>query len=134
MELRLPAFQTPSHPWKTATLIASAVAALELVVIVVAGIARGLGLERVLELNLASVDGLMPERTFLLVVDRLEARRRSGAARDRIERESDEFVASVERAYERVAERFPDRIVTVDDVGSRNEVAERVHGELRQLS
>ena len=32
------------------------------------GIARGLGLERVLELNLAAVDGLMPDRTILLEI------------------------------------------------------------------
>ena len=32
------------------------------------GIARGLGLERVLELNLAAVEGLMPDRTILLEI------------------------------------------------------------------
>src|SRR3954451_14397341 len=32
------------------------------------GIARGLGLERVLELNLAAVEGLMPDRTVLIEI------------------------------------------------------------------
>ena len=32
------------------------------------GIARGLGLERVLDLNLAAVGGLMPDRTILLEI------------------------------------------------------------------
>src|ERR671923_1285734 len=31
------------------------------------GVARGLGLDRVLDLNVAAVAGLMPERTFLLL-------------------------------------------------------------------
>src|SRR5205807_880224 len=33
------------------------------------GIARGLGIERVLDLNLNAIRGLLPDRTFLLVVD-----------------------------------------------------------------
>src|ERR687892_2330622 len=33
------------------------------------GVARGLGLERVLDLNLAAVGGLLPDRTFLLLID-----------------------------------------------------------------
>ena len=33
------------------------------------GVARGLGLERVLDLNLAAVGGLMPDHTFLLELD-----------------------------------------------------------------
>ena len=33
------------------------------------GLARGLGLERVLELNLVVTGGLLPDRTFLVLVD-----------------------------------------------------------------
>src|SRR6476619_5897737 len=51
------------------------------------GIARGLGLERVLELNLAVVEGLLPEHTFLLEIDVARAAGRMGAELDRIERE-----------------------------------------------
>ena len=47
------------------------------------GIARGLGVQRVLELNLSAVQGLMPDRTFLLLVEPAEAQRRSGG-HDRI--------------------------------------------------
>src|ERR687892_2246593 len=55
------------------------------------GVARGLGLERVLELNLAAVGGLLPDRTFLLVVDASAAAGRVGDSPDRIERESAAF-------------------------------------------
>ena len=57
------------------------------------GIARGLGLERVLELNLAAVEGLMPDRTILLEIDADDAVGRMGGERDRIEREDDGFHA-----------------------------------------
>src|SRR6187200_1110279 len=33
------------------------------------GIARGLGLERVLELNLHAIRGVLPDRTYLLLID-----------------------------------------------------------------
>jgi dTMP kinase len=47
------------------------------------GIARGLGLERVLELNLAAVEGLMPDRTILLEIRADDAVGRMGGERDR---------------------------------------------------
>src|SRR5918992_558679 len=37
--------------------------------VVYQGVARGLGLERVFDLNLAAVGGLMPDHTFLLQLD-----------------------------------------------------------------
>src|SRR5512133_854390 len=63
------------------------------------GIARGLGLERVLELNLHAVRGLLPNRTFLLLVDPQESARRVGDDGDRIEREDDGFRSRVDAAY-----------------------------------
>ena len=53
------------------------------------GIARGLGLDRVLELNLHAVRGVLPDRTFLLLVDPVESARRVGGDGDRIEREDE---------------------------------------------
>ena len=64
------------------------------------GIARGLGLEPVLELNLGATQGLLPDRTFLVVLDPQEASRRSSGDPDRIEREGIEFQSSVDRAYQ----------------------------------
>ena len=50
------------------------------------GIARGLGVERVLELNLVATGGLLPDLTFLVLVDPDVALQRSTPS-DRIERE-----------------------------------------------
>jgi len=98
------------------------------------GLARGLGLERVLELNLQAIRGLLPDRTFLLLVDPLESARRVGEGRDRIERENDDFRERVDAAYRDLAEFFPQRISTIDGTRSPREIAEEIIGELRQHS
>jgi dTMP kinase len=95
------------------------------------GIARGLGLDAVLELNLAAIQGVLPDRTFLLLVDPMLATRRAGRYRDRIEREDDDFRARVDAAYRELAERFPERIVPIEAGGSTEEVADLVRGELQ---
>jgi dTMP kinase len=95
------------------------------------GIARGLGVEPVLELNLAAVQGVMPDRTFLLLVDPVRAAERTGEDRDRIEREDHGFRARVDAAYRELAERFRERIVAIDADGSPEEVAQLVRGELQ---
>jgi dTMP kinase len=98
------------------------------------GIARGLGLDRVLELNLQAVGGVLPDRTFLLLVDPAESARRVGSDGDRIEREDDDFRARVDTAYRQLAEIFPERIQTIDGTRSPSEIAEEVLHELRQRS
>jgi dTMP kinase len=97
------------------------------------GIARDLGVERVLELNLNATRGLLPDRTILVLVDPETARARTGA-RDRIESESEGFHRAVDSAYRSLAAMFPNRIVTVDGVQSPSEIAEEIRGRLRELS
>ena len=98
------------------------------------GIARGLGLDRVLELNLQAVGGVLPDRTYLLLVDPVESARRVGSEGDRIEREDDDFRARVDAAYRQLAEVFPERIQTIDGTRPPREIAEGVLHELRQRS
>ena len=98
------------------------------------GIARDLGLDRVLELNLHAVRGVLPDRTFLLLVDPAESARRVGSDGDRIEREDDAFRARVDSAYRQLAEVFPERIQVIDGTRPPREIAEGVLHELRQRS
>jgi dTMP kinase len=98
------------------------------------GIARGLGVERVLELNRPAIGDVMPDRTFLLLVDAELSGTRSGDEPDRIEREGGEFRERVEAAYEELAGRFPDRIVAVDGSLPREEIAAHVAEQVRELS
>jgi dTMP kinase len=94
------------------------------------GIARGVGVEHVLELNLHVVQGLMPDATFLLLLDPAEAGRRAGET-DRLERAGADFRARVDVAYRELAERFPDRIVALDGGLPAHELSEVIRERLR---
>jgi dTMP kinase len=90
------------------------------------GVARGLGVAEVLEVNLAATERLLPDRTIVLELERdLAASRRDGAA-DRMEAEADPFHAAVAEGFADVARRFPERIVVVDGGGPPEDVAARV--------
>jgi dTMP kinase len=95
------------------------------------GIARGLGLERVLDLNLTAVDGLMPDRTVLLLVDAAMQAARLAAVPDRIEREDSSFRARVDAAYRELANRWPERFLLLDGARSPDDLTEDVLAALR---
>jgi len=97
------------------------------------GIARGLGVERVLELNLLATSGLLPDRTFLLVLPADEAAGRREGEPDRIESEGTAFAEEVDRAYREIALVFSKRIVLVDGRANPEDIAEIVRGQLRDL-
>jgi dTMP kinase len=140
-------------PWAEAALFAAARAELAATVIVPAlqagrdvvcdryidsslayqGIARDLGVDRVLELNLHATRGVLPDRTILVLVDAYTARARSRAT-DRIERESTDFHRAVDEAYRSLAAMFPNRIVTVDGTQPPADLAREIRGRLRDLS
>jgi dTMP kinase len=98
------------------------------------GVARGLGIDRVLELSLLATGGLLPDRTFVLLVPLEEAERRRGKAGDRMEREGEGFTARVDEAYRELASIFGRRIVAADGTRPPDEVAEEIRGYLRDLS
>jgi dTMP kinase len=90
------------------------------------GVARGLGVTEVLEVNLAATQRLLPDRTILLELARNVAASRLDGDADRMESEADAFHASVADGFADVARRFPERIVVVDGAGSPDDVAARV--------
>ena len=98
------------------------------------GVGRGLGLDRVLELNLTAVGCLLPDRTFLLRLDPAAAVSRLARDLDRIEREGESFLARVHEAYDTLAARFPERFVVVDGGRDVEEIAEEIHGVVRGRS
>ena len=96
------------------------------------GIGRGLGVERVLAFNVEAIRGILPDLTFLLLVDVDEARKRSASARDRIEREGVAFLSLVDNGYRQLAGLFPQRIVTVDANRPVHDIAKEVREHVQQ--
>jgi dTMP kinase len=94
------------------------------------GIARGLGVDEVLELNLPAIGGRLPDRTFVLLLEPEAAARRLGRSLDRIEREGDAFRARVNEAYRELAQRFPERVVALDGSRPVEEIAAAVLADL----
>jgi dTMP kinase len=97
------------------------------------GIARGLGEQRVRELSLIVTEGLLPDRTFLVLLDPDEALRRATGDHDRIEREGAEFMQKVDAGYRALAAAEPDRIVAVDGALPADTIAKEIREHVRPL-
>src|SRR5919199_3121414 len=95
------------------------------------GIGRGLGVDRVLELNLLVLRGHLPDRTYLLQIDPEESVRRIGEGGDRIERENVDFRRKVDEAYRVLARTFPERIEWVDGNRPAEEISELIFALVR---
>lgn len=98
------------------------------------GIARGLGVDRVLDFNLVATGGLLPDRTFLLDLPLDEAIRRRGAESDRLEREGDAFAQRVHEAYRELADVFALRVTRADATLPPEQTARFIREELRDIS
>jgi dTMP kinase len=97
------------------------------------GSGRGLGEDEVRQLSLLVTGGLLPDRTFLVLIDPDEASLRAGGDRDRIERAGGEFMRTVDRAYRELAAREPTRVVALDGGRAPDEIAEEVREHVRPL-
>jgi len=93
------------------------------------GVGRGLGVDRVLELNIAVAD-LTPDRTFVLLVDRETAAKRAGSSPDRMEQEDGAFHVAVADGYRELAERYPERIIVLDGSLPEDTLAARIREDL----
>jgi dTMP kinase len=93
------------------------------------GAGRELGIEAIAAINDFATGGLRPDRTILLDVDPAVGRARQGArgeAPDRLEREGDEFFATVAAAYRELAAAEPERIRVLNASGPPDEVLRAV--------
>lgn len=99
------------------------------------GMARQLGVERILDLNLGATGGLMPDLTLVLHLGVEDSRRRlagRGTAGDRIESEPLEFHQQVEDGYRQLEAMYPARVIGIDAGGSVAEVHEAVRQVCRE--
>ena len=99
------------------------------------GVARGLGIEKVLAVDRIACQGLCPHLTLYVDIDvetaleRAHSRNREDERPEtRIEEQTAEFHTKVRDAYLDLAATRPERIRLVDGIGTREEVAERIWG------
>jgi dTMP kinase len=98
------------------------------------GSARGLGVEAVSELNATATGGLLPDQTFVLLLDPALALARRGGQPDRIEREDEGFVRRVDAGYRELVASAPERYVVLDAARPAEELAQRVRQDVGRLT
>ena len=96
------------------------------------GIARGLGLEHIRDLNLWATNNLVPDLTIILDVDAEHGLNRV-ADPNRIEEESTEFHSAVRDAFLELAKLDPDRYLVVSANQQANEIAETIFKRVLSL-
>lgn len=96
------------------------------------GIARGLGLEHIRELNLWATDNLVPDLTIILDVDAEHGLNRVEDP-NRIEEETTEFHSVVRAAFLELAKRDPDRYLIVSANQPAEEIAETIFKRVLSL-
>jgi dTMP kinase len=100
------------------------------------GAARGLGVERVRELNRFATGGVAPDRTLLLALDPAAGRARlagRGEGPDRLEAEDAPFFARVAEAYAELAAAEPQRVRLLDAGAPEPEVLAAALAALEDL-
>jgi dTMP kinase len=95
------------------------------------GVARGLGVEEIARLSEWATRGLRPDLVVVLDVPPEAAARRRPTPEDRMEREPQEFRASVNQAYRDLAGRFGWAVV--DGTAPPEDVAEQIWNLVRPL-
>ena len=96
------------------------------------GVARGLGLARIRDLNSWAMNGLYPDRTYYLDIDPAIGlkRAKSRQALDRIEQESLSFHAKIREAYQHLVKCEAERFFMIDAAQSEMEVFSQLRNDL----
>lgn len=101
------------------------------------GAAGDLGVDAVRALHAFGSEGVYPDRTLLLCVDKAEGERRcrsrDGATSDRIAARGEAYHAAVEAGFQMLAEADPVRFRGIDAGGSPDVVAARIWSSVEDL-
>ena len=100
------------------------------------GIARGLGVEKVAEINSYALGELKPDITFFMDLPPSKAmeRKKKQTELDRIESEKMEFHNMVYEGYKTIAELYKDRIVTIDASKTVTEIHLEIYNKIKDIS
>jgi dTMP kinase len=92
------------------------------------GFGRDLGLENVMAINQFAIRRFFPDKTIFLLLppDKAFKRMNENKEHDRLESAGEEFHYRVFKGFLTIAELFPDRIVTIDVKGTKQETHELV--------
>ncbi|UGB31039.1 dTMP kinase [Metabacillus sp. B2-18] len=101
------------------------------------GHARGLGIDEVFSINEFAINGVMPDLTFYFKIDPEVGLQRidksSEREKNRLDLESLSFHQKVQEGYQKVLERFPDRMIVIDAEKSIEEVVNDVKTALKRV-
>jgi dTMP kinase len=101
------------------------------------GHARGLGIDEVYSINQFAIESMMPQMTLYFDVapevglERIN--KNKGREVNRLDLEKLEFHQKVREGYTMIAERFPDRIVTIDASKELGEVYEQAEAKIKEI-
>lgn len=103
--------------------------------VVYQGIARGLGIEKVYEVNSHAIQKIWPHITIHLDIDATEGirRKKNQTKLDRMELEAIEFHQKVVDGYRTLAKRAPERIRTIDGTKEIEEVQTEIRSYIDDL-
>ncbi|MDT2808559.1 dTMP kinase [Vagococcus lutrae] len=99
------------------------------------GVGRRIGMEEIAEINHFATEGITPHLTLYLDVDSETGLRRIQKGRslseiNRLDNEDLVFHQRVRHAYLDLAEKYPDRIITIDAKQSLEKVVEKAYSEI----
>lgn len=99
------------------------------------GVARGLGIQRIMEINRFGIGDLSPDRIFFLDLspEKALARKRAEAVLDRLESETQSFHQRVYDGYMKIIESYSENVVVLDVDRSPEEVFSELSKELLKI-
>ena len=96
------------------------------------GWARGLGIEKLADINGWFLKGVWPDLTIVLDIDPAQSLKRISGKKDRLESEALEFHRKVREGFLKLSEIYADRIKVVDASQSPHEIFKTILFELKK--
>ncbi len=97
------------------------------------GYARGLGMERLRELNLLATGGLLPDITFVIDCDPLVALTRYTSLPDRLEAEGNDFMNLVREGFLLLGRQEPERVQIINGARDISVIEEEIFQKVNTL-
>ena len=100
------------------------------------GCGREIGMDEVYEINQFAIENHMPDKTIFLQIDAetgLKRIRRGREVLDRLDQESIEFHERVHEGYQKVIEKYDDRMIIVDATADVDTVIQKSYEIVKGL-